>query len=581
MPELDPIDEIKRRLSIVEVIGNYVPLKKAGRNFKGLCPFHAEKKPSFTVSPDKQVFHCFGCGAGGDLFSFIMKKEGIEFPEALQMLADKAGIRVKRQLGPISGVKKRLLEANLLAASFFHQKLVGKEGEKARDYLIKRGVRPTTAEVFRLGYAPAQGLFSALRGLNLTPSQLTDWGFAIERESGLVEKFRDRLIFPITDYLGRIVAFTGRSLDETHEPKYLNSPETAVFIKGQVLYGLNLAKEEIGKRGFAVAVEGQMDALSSYQSGVKNVVAISGTAFTTNQAELLARYAKKIILAFDNDGAGLEAIRRSLPLLSQAGFTIKVAKLSEKDPDSLIQRDPQLWKTALGEAKSAVEFFFEKAKEEFGFDTALAKQKVAEVVEETIAVLTDPVERELYINSMAQELGVGSLSLKEKVKQFLERASEPLSSPKIEQLAPSSPAAEHLLEEKLLALLITFPENLNLFLSELKEDDFSKDAFRNVYTYLATHYTGDREEVPPSSLILENLPQTERTHLAEKVLVVEEEYQTLDPEVIRSEIAFYIRLLKDQKVRGKRQELIERIAQAEQEGDQAALEELLRIFKEE
>lgn len=580
MAEFDTVDEIKRRLNIIEVIGGYLPLKKAGRNFKGLCPFHPEKTPSFTVSPDKQVWHCFGCGAGGDLFSFIMRKEGVDFAEALQLLADKAGVRIERQGSGAPSLKKQVLQANQIAADFFRRNLEGESGREARAYIEKRGIKPETVKTFRIGYAPSAGLLNNLKTLNLSPQQLEHFGFAVGREQGLVDKFRHRLIFPIADHLGRIVAFTGRALKDDEEPKYLNSPETPAFVKGQVLYGLDLAKEEIGKRNFVVAVEGQMDAISSYQGGVTNVVAISGTAFTLEQAELLRRYTDKIILSFDNDHAGLEATKRSLPILSKVGFTVKVVKLPGKDPDSIIQQDVELWREALKNAQPAVEFFFEKAKEEFGFDTPFARQKVAGEVEAVIALLADPVERELYINAMALALGVGTLALKENVARHLEtnRRFEPQASASVTAVVPPSVS---FLEDKVFALLMAFPENVNLFLTELAGLEFSEEFFQHIYTALANYYTEDAEALPSSSLVLDSLPLLERTRLAERALVAEEEYGHLAPENIRQEITFYIRLLKDRQKREKRQALIEEIARVEAAGDQEALQKLLQKFREE
>ncbi len=575
MIELDPVEEIKRRLNVIEVISSYLPLKKAGKNFVALCPFHAEKKPSFTVSPDKQVWHCFGCGRGGDLFSFIMQKEGMDFAEALELLAERAGVTLERRPQE-RGIKKRILAANEAAANYFQARLKAPEGQIARGYLAKRALSSATAEKFRLGYAPREGLLEHLGSLNLSERELTDWGLAVERDGRLIDKFRQRIIFPISDHLGRIVAFTGRALSEADEPKYLNSPETPVFSKSQVLYGLDLTKEEIQKRDFAVLVEGQMDLLASYQSGVRNVTAVSGSAFTPEQAQLLRRYTDKLIFAFDNDEAGREAIRRSLPAASQAGFKIKVADLPEKDPDATIQKEPSLWATALKEAKSAVEFFLAQAKRSFGWETPLARQKVAEVAEEIIASLADPVEREIYIKLAAESLGVGEMALRETVKRRLEKS--PAAS-----LPPAPPIqvkTASFLERKLLALLVVFPINLPLFLPEVSGLAFSDPFCQKIYRQLTSFYTGEREENFSPALFLERLAEPERTRLAEAILIVEGEYENLDPEETRNEIAFYLRLLKDQKSREQRQELIERIAQAEARGDRTALKELLERLRE-
>ncbi|MGB9879380.1 MAG: DNA primase, partial [Anaerolineae bacterium] len=366
------IDEIKERLDIVDVISSYVPLKKAGRNYKALCPFHSEKTPSFVVFPDTQSWHCFGaCNTGGDIFTFIMRRENMEFGEALRLLAERAGVSLEphREGEEIAGkLIERLRTINSLAAEYFHYLLLNSpEGARARDYLGKRGISEQTREAFQLGYARDewQALGQYLTSKGYSWSDLLEAGLVLERkEGGYYDRFRGRLIFPIRDVRGHIVGFGARALDDA-QPKYLNSPQTPLFDKSSILYGIDQAKNAIREQGFVVIVEGYMDVLMAHQHGRKNVVASMGTALTEKQVRVIKKLTKKLVLALDADAAGDQATirglevakealdRRAVPVPTWRGLIryedqldaeIRVAMLPPgQDPDEVIKENAANW----------------------------------------------------------------------------------------------------------------------------------------------------------------------------------------------------------------------------------------------
>jgi DNA primase len=334
------LEEIRSKVDIVDFISDYVPLKKSGQNYKALCPFHAEKTPSFMVSQPKQIFHCFGCGAGGDVVSFLMKHETLSFNEAVQVIAKKAGIKIGEFAYDKDRAEKRekLLAINREAAQFFIKNLLN--SETAQDYLKKRGTEDSSIRAFSIGYAPPKrdSLMKYLKKTGYTDSLIKDAGLIVSDERGIRDVFRGRIIFPIYNYQHDIVAFGGRVLDDSL-PKYLNSPETEIFKKGDTLFGLNLAKEEIRKKGYAVLVEGYLDTIICHQYGFKNTVAPLGTALTSKQLQRLKPVANKVVLVFDSDAAGVAAAKRSLEILSECNFRAKVLLLPEgEDPDSFLRK---------------------------------------------------------------------------------------------------------------------------------------------------------------------------------------------------------------------------------------------------
>ena len=351
MPRIaeDSIQRVAEACDIVELIGSYFPLKKAGTSFRTLCPFHKEKSPSFHVNPVRQSFHCFGCGAGGNVFRFVMDYEHVDFPSAVRRLAQRAGIVLEEKDDPQEQSRRdqrsRLLELHKEAASWFHQNLLRtREADHARTYLRKRGLTKEISVTWQLGYAPAGWEIFREWALakGFSREELIHSGLIAVREgdqSGGYDRFRDRLMFPIRNDYGEVVAFSGRILnDSDKEAKYVNSPETPIFSKGRVLFGLDKSKRALIDAGIAVVLEGQIDLISAFEHGVRHVVAPQGTAFTMEQARLLRRFVEQVILCFDSDTAGQNAVEKSLPALLSAGMEVRVARLPKgEDPDSMIR----------------------------------------------------------------------------------------------------------------------------------------------------------------------------------------------------------------------------------------------------
>ncbi len=412
----DVLDEVRARNDIVEVVSQYVTLRPAGKTYKSLCPFHSEKTASFTVSPERQLFHCFGCGAGGDVFTFIMKVENLSFGEAVKLLAERAGVPLSNEepeeAREARERRNRLYEVNEAACRYFRRILLeSDEAGVARAYLKKRGVSEATADEFRLGYA-LPGWDSALKALTrdgLSVDALLAAGLVIRGKDGrsFYDRFRARLIFPICDASGKVVGFGGRVLDDS-VPKYLNSPETAVFAKGRNLYGLHLAKQAIRAESLAVVVEGYMDAVACRGHGFSNVVASLGTALTRDQARLAARYARQVIIAYDADAAGAQAALRGMEILADAGLAVKVATLPQgEDPDSTLRKSGREGLSeALSGARPLVEYKVYLVTSRADRASVDGRVRAAADVARVLAGVKSAVERTEYARRAARELGV-------------------------------------------------------------------------------------------------------------------------------------------------------------------------------
>ncbi len=406
------IETIKQRLDIAEVVGGYVKLEKSGVSFKGRCPFHNEKTPSFFVSPARQSFYCFGCGEKGDIFTFVQEMEGLSFREALKSLAERAGVELKgrAESEQARSEKERLHEALEFALKFFEEKLSG--NVSAQEYLLKRGLSAETQKSWRLGYAPAEwrALYNHLLALGLKEEILIKAGLVKPVAAGTgksaYDVFRDRLIFPIFDSQGEIAGFSGRAFSPETEPKYLNTPETPLFAKSELLYGLDKAKHEIRKKNYAVLVEGQIDLVLSHQVGVGNTVASSGTAFTAAHLERLKKLSPRIILAFDGDEAGYTAAFKSSELAFSLGLEVKVAHLPEgRDPADMAKENPESWKEILRQAKPAVEYFLERI-----LSAEPDRRKALKLVEKQLlpllVLIESSIERSHFISHIAKRTGV-------------------------------------------------------------------------------------------------------------------------------------------------------------------------------
>ncbi len=426
---------VKQQADIVKIIGEFVRLKKAGaQNYNGLCPFHAEKTPSFSVHAGRQFYHCFGCGQSGDVFSFIQKIENVSFPEAVKTVALKCGIPLpKREFSsPEEAAESRqrgkLIELHEAAAAWFEQQLKSPEGALAREYLAGRGMTDEGIARFRIGYAPESfhALRERLQGMadeaTLRASGLFSWK---EQEDGkpgpLYARFRKRITFPITNESGRVIAFTARALESGDKagPKYINSPETALYTKGQVLFNLDKARQAIREADFAVLVEGQMDCISAYLAGITNVLATSGTAFTEAQVRLLSRYTTRVIVNFDPDTAGANAAEKSIALLTEEGFEVKVVTLEGGlDPDKYVrERGAKAYMTVLRGARRHQDYLLERARQMFPPRTPEAKIKALNYLLPHIRRMPNRIARDEFAMDAAQKLGVDSALVRAELKE--------------------------------------------------------------------------------------------------------------------------------------------------------------------
>jgi DNA primase len=435
---LDFAQTVKQQADIVRVIGEYVRLKKAGaQNYSGLCPFHGEKTPSFSVHATRQFYHCFGCGVSGDVFSFVQKLENVGFPESVKIVAQKCGIALpKREFSsPEEAAESRqrtkLLDLHERAAAWFEAQLQSTEGTRAREYLTSRGVTAATIQKFRIGYAPEgyQGLRSVLEKLE-SPEILRLSGLfsSKEQENGApgtpYDRFRKRITFPIANESGRVIAFTARALDEAAAagekagPKYLNSPETPLYSKGQVLFNLDKAKQAIRQQNFALLVEGQMDCISVFTAGITNVLATSGTAFTEHQVRLLRRYVTRVVINFDPDTAGANAAEKSISLLTEEGFEVRVVTLDDGlDPDRFIrERGIRAYAEALKNARRHSDYLIDRARILFPPRNPEAKVAAVNYLLPHIKRIPSPLLRDEFIKDAAQKLSIDSAVMREELK---------------------------------------------------------------------------------------------------------------------------------------------------------------------
>ncbi|MBI9083795.1 MAG: DNA primase [Desulfobacterales bacterium] len=428
IPE-EKITEIRHATDIVDIVSESVMLKKAGKNLLGLCPFHAEKTPSFTVSPDKQIFHCFGCGVGGNVFSFLMKHQGVTFPEAVRMLADRYGVDLPRPEATAAQrraltEREQLLAVNQEAMGFFQRCLgQGGPGRRAKDYLDRRGIAAETIERFELGYAPPgwDNLLRFLTGRRVAPALAEKAGLAVGRRdtSGHYDRFRDRIIFPIRDANGRVVGFGGRVMGDDL-PKYLNSPETPVYNKGRVLYGLDRAKAACRQARRVFVVEGYFDAIALFQVGIENTVATLGTALTADHIRLLKGYVERAVLVFDSDAAGVKAAERSIPLFVEAGMEAAVLVLPEgDDPDTYVRRrGREAFDKLADKALGIIAFLTVSAVARHGQQTVEGKVRVINDMLAPLSAVSDTMARSLHIRDLAARLDVDESALLARVREF-------------------------------------------------------------------------------------------------------------------------------------------------------------------
>ncbi len=576
-------EEIKRKLDLVEVVGEYVKLSPAGgQSMKGLCPFHGEKTPSFYAHRDKQFWHCFGCSEGGDVFTFYQKMENVDFRDAIKELARRAGVQLPEYDPKADSERAAALSVLEDAARYYEAALKHAAGARAQAYLSRRGVKPETIAEFRIGYAPAtwDSAVKALQGKGHSAEHITAAGLAIpsDKNRSHYDRFRDRIMIPLRDEKGAVVGFTGRILPDSPEAeksgKYVNTPETIVYKKRRLVYALDRAKNQIKKADFAVLVEGNMDAISSHEAGVKNVVAVSGTAFSTDQIDILKRYCTRIALAFDADIAGQNAAARALPHAWKNGLQVMVITLPPgfKDPDEVIRKDPQLWVQAITAARDMIEYSIAQAIASVNPKDAYGKRKAIQSLKPVFELLEDPVLRDHWIHETAQKL----LLTDDGLREALAAAKKPSAA----STGPAAPAPkivsrEERLSERFFCLVLSEPELLSAHHGAL-DDRFPEGPLRELAKFLASRYSETGKA--PSLQALQETPGL--PPIGPILLLKDRDMDGWTPEQLAEEAAVCARELEKAAIKKTEKELVGALAEAEQRGDRATATQIAKRLED-
>jgi DNA primase len=577
---MNDVELIKERLDVADVIGGYIQLKPAGRNLKAPCPFHNEKTASFMVSPEKGIWHCFGCNQGGDVIKFVMQYEGLEFRPALELLAKRAGVELRNTGGRQSQQAKqeqdRLRQATTLAAKYFQASLT--KNPDALGYIKKRGLKRQTIIDFQIGYAPddwnALSHFLAKKGFS--DSELRAAGLVGQKEgrNTVYDMFRGRLMFTICDAQGSPVGFTGRVLSADQEPKYLNTSQTSLYDKSRTIYGLHLAKEAIRSSNEVVLVEGNMDVVTSHQAGVKQVVAVSGTALTTEQLKALGRLSRNLKICFDADSAGLRATERAIELSQNLNLTLSVISLPEsKDPDDLINKDVAAWKQAIVDAQYAIDYLFDALAKQYDITTATGKRHYSDRLSANIRQLADPVEREHYISLLAKRLDTTEDSIREKLDRSTQagQRSEPFIKPAVTMVVPSARPSKQLLEESVLAINLAYPE-VRLSLDDLTPAHFSDPDHQIIVEVL------QRAGTAKADVVAQNLPN-QSDYVKILSLRGEEEYDSFAPADRSLEAFQLVGRLQTASNKDTQSKLRNKLREAQAKGDTQLVNTLLGQFQ--
>jgi DNA primase len=564
---MDPISEIKSRINIEDLVSQYIPIKKAGRHFKALCPFHKERTPSFYISPERQLAYCFGCHKGGDHFKFVEEMEGLDFRGALKFLAEKAGVtlpKIAPQERQKKGERDRLIELHEVATAFFeHELWETTEGEKVLKYLKKRGLKEETIKTAQLGFSPGSPqdrLYTFLLEKNFTRDEILAGGLAFARDTekgNCMDRFRTRLVFPIENLASQICAFGGRAMKEGDEPKYLNSPETPIYQKNSLLYNLSRARADIRSKGCALIVEGYMDALTCFQAGFKNAVACSGTALTENQLEILKRFTKEVILAFDRDTAGRLATERAIELAFEKELSVKVVvwKSEAKDPDECVRKDEKLFSEAIEHAAAATQYLIDEYRANFDLKEIEGKKKFIGALLPFVSRIKSPLELDLWLQQLSELLGSSTKTLYDEVKRFLgkQKSIPKVSMEETERRPEKKPFQT---QEYLLGILLTHPEICSKVIQLIQPEDFEDIELQNIYRSLGTQYNQNPEGAT-LTLIPEELS---RSHLIS--LYVETKLADMSFEAVEREVIETIRTLKRHRFAREKRSLVTKLGSA-------------------
>lgn len=577
---MDAVEEVKSRLSIEDVIGEYVQLKRAGRNFRGLSPFNSEKTPSFMVSPEKQIWHDFSSNKGGNMFSFIMEMEGVDFKGALELLARKAGVDLDqyRTGSRRSGPDKERLLAALDAAAKFYQVQFAANNDALRYVLNERSFSKDTALEWRLGYSPNNGmaLIDYLKKKGFSDKELQLSGLSAKRGSTTVDMFRGRLMIPLQDPQGQVIGFTARLLGPNdYGPKYINTPQTVLYDKSRHVFGLHLAKSVIREGKFAVITEGNLDVISSHQAGVRQTVATAGTALTEQHLKALTRFASDIRLCFDSDKAGVSATERAIGIASRLRVSLNIIDIKEgKDPDELIRKDPVLWRRAIENYSYALDWIIARQQSLFNLESAEGKRHFTDAVLPVITNLDDAVEKDHYLNVLAKKVGVTREALQDKLSRTGSTVpAVTIKRPKVElKQQPKEVVELTKSEDHLLCLALMRPE-LSAFLRPIRPEMLSREEARALLDGLKKGLNLDQL----------NRLDTVSDYAKIEALQYEELYQGLEPAELQYEAARLQTRLIEQYVKQQKIKLSQKMAEADEDTtatlleEARSLDELLRV----
>ena len=560
------LNEVRENSDIVEVISQYVHLKRSGRNYFGLCPFHNEKSPSFSVSPDKQIFHCFGCGVGGNVFTFISKIEGIGFKEAIENLADRAGIVLPKSTNNEDSrkeeLKSKVYKVNNFTADYYHKRLYKPESKAGQEYVKQRKLTNETLESYNLGFSGNYDeLYKILRKEGFNDEEILESGLVKKNEHGqYVDFYRDRFMIPILDVRNRVIAFGGRVLGDAKRFKYLNSPENIVYSKGKHLFGLNVAKRYDHKK--LLIVEGYMDAISLHQRGITNVVAALGTALTTNQGWLLRRNAEQVILGFDADGAGQNAIMRAMEVMQNMGCDMRVLQMTgAKDPDEfIIKYGSARFQKLMNEAISLLEFRVKVLEQNLDLEVASDKVKFLNEIAKLIAKIDNTIEQEIYIEKLSKGYNISKEAIFGQVNklQYSSRTQtnnlekpKPVVIHKKETKVDNNVSEEIIKRENtIISILINNPENFQMIKEHMKIEDFKYDL--NIKIVKALYEELEKED-SNISLVLDKIEGEEiKNHLT---AIMAEDYGISDSNDTKA-IEDILRKYEREKLEKRRDELI-------------------------
>lgn len=587
---MNPSDEIKQKLDIVDFIREYIPVKAVGANFQALCPFHGEKTPSLVISPEKQIWHCFGCGKGGDVFSFLMEMEGLGFVEAVRELAPKVGVTLRNDNPEAYSKRNRLLDILALSVKYYHHILGTKAGEKPLAYLKKRGLTPEIIEEWQIGYSQDawDSLVSFLsarpvEGKKYLTQEMLEAGLVIKKEGAAnryYDRFRDRIMFPVSDVNGNPIAYSARLNPEVVNDKvgkYINSPQGPIYDKSRVLFGLDKAKNHIKAKDLVIVVEGQMDVIACHQFGYKNAVASSGTALTSEQVALLKRYTSNIALCFDADAAGQLAADRGIKEAMAAEMNISVIIIpSGKDPDDALRQDPISFEIAVKEAKPMMEYYFNKVVAGLDLSDVSNKKEVAKKMLAMIAKLANKIEAAHWLKITSQALETDENALRESLPK--ETARETMAPAKAPQVALKP--REEQLSELLLAIVVRFPDFIAYVISKMEllwlENEANRSFYKNLIIYYnknnALDYPGFREhlakEADGAVDILDRL-----------ILLGEKDFYSYEAKNVQEEIIKIIVELKKYYLQKQIAMAQKAMANAEKSGNVDAINKILEELK--